>query len=108
MFAKTQIKGRRRKASSTSRKGELTTFCPASYSMQPAATPGAVPMTFSTVGEAARRRTSRSPGEPIKSGRPTGGRGEPKTRIGSTRRGSCASRRTSFVQRRSGNDDLGS
>lgn len=52
MSAQTQIKSRRRKASSTSHMSELTTFCPSSRSMQPAAIPGEVPMSFSTVGDA--------------------------------------------------------
>ena len=53
MIAQTQIKGRRRKTSSTSRKSEPTTSCSSSRSLQRAAIPAMVPMSLSTVVEAA-------------------------------------------------------
>ena len=53
MIAQTLIRGRRRKSSSTRHKSELTTSCFPSRSLQPAAVPAMVPMSLSTVLEAA-------------------------------------------------------
>jgi hypothetical protein len=52
MIAQTQIKARRRPTSRTSQKNERATFCPSIDSSQPAAIPGQIPVSLSTVGEA--------------------------------------------------------
>jgi hypothetical protein len=53
MIAQTQIRGRRRKTSNTRHKNKTTTSSPSGHSLQPAAIPRNVPVSLSTVGEAA-------------------------------------------------------